>query len=72
MIIIDLRRLLRQTREFQIMRLIAAGKKIRAIAEELSLSPSTVNTYRARILEKMQMQNNAELTRYSIENRLIE
>ncbi len=59
-------------REFEVMRLIAAGKKVSAIAEELSLSPSTVNTYRARILEKMKMQSNAELTRYAIENRLIE
>jgi two-component system, NarL family, invasion response regulator UvrY len=59
-------------REFQIMRMIATGKKIGAIAEELALSPSTVNTYRARILEKMEMQNNAELTRYAIENQLIE
>lgn len=59
-------------REFQIMRMIAAGKKIGAIAEELSLSPSTVNTYRVRILEKMKMQNNSELMRYAIENHLIE
>ncbi len=59
-------------REFQIMRLIAAGKRITAIAAELSLSPSTVNTYRARILEKMNAQTNAELTRYAVENRLIE
>ncbi len=59
-------------REFEVMRLIAAGKKVSAIAGALSLSPSTVNTYRARILEKMKMQSNAELTRYAIENRLIE
>ncbi|CAG0947377.1 Response regulator UvrY [Anaerolineae bacterium] len=59
-------------REFQIMRLIAAGKKISAIAEELALAPSTVNTYRVRILEKMNMRSNAELTRYAVENELIE
>jgi len=59
-------------REFQIMRMIAAGKKIHTIAEELSLSPNSVNTYRARILEKMGVQSNAELTRYAIENKLIE
>ncbi len=59
-------------REFQIMRMIAAGKKIHTIAEELSLSRNSVNTYRARILEKMGMQSNAELTRYAVENNLIE
>ena len=59
-------------REFQVMRMVAAGKKISEIAEELSLSISTVNTYRTRILEKMQMETNVELTRYAIENHLIE
>ncbi|MBI3742183.1 MAG: response regulator transcription factor [Chloroflexi bacterium] len=59
-------------REFQIMRLIAAGKKIHTIAEELSLSRNSINTYRMRILEKMEVQSNAELTRYAIENKLIE
>lgn len=59
-------------REFQVMRLIAAGKKSHEIAEELSVSLSTVNTYRSRILEKMNMQSNVELARYAIENGLIE
>ncbi len=59
-------------REFQVMRMVAAGKKVSEIAEELSLSISTVNTYRTRILEKMQMDTNVELTRYAIENHLIE
>jgi two-component system, NarL family, invasion response regulator UvrY len=59
-------------REFQVMRLVAAGKKISDIAAELSLSVSTVNTYRARILEKMKMETNVELTRYAIENHLID
>jgi len=59
-------------REFQVMRMVAAGKKIGEIAEELSLSISTVNTYRMRILEKMRMETNVELTRYAIENHLIE
>jgi two-component system invasion response regulator UvrY len=59
-------------REFQVMRLIAAGKKSSEIAEELSVSLSTVNTYRSRIFEKMKMQSNVELTRYAIENGLIE
>ncbi len=59
-------------REFQVMLMIAAGKKVSEIAEELSLSISTVNTYRTRILEKMNMQTHVELTRYAIENHLIE
>ena len=59
-------------REFQVMRLIAAGKKSSEIADELSVSLSTVNTYRSRIFEKMKMQSNVDLTRYAIENGLIE
>ncbi len=59
-------------REFQVMRLIAAGKKSSEIAAELSVTLSTVNTYRSRILEKMKMQSNVDLTRYAIENGLIE
>lgn len=59
-------------REFQVMRMVAAGKKVSDIAGELSLSISTVNTYRTRILEKMKMETNVELTRYAIENHLIE
>lgn len=59
-------------REFQVMCLIAAGKKSREIAEELSVTLSTVNTYRMRILEKMQMQSNVELSRYAVEHGLIE
>ena len=59
-------------REFQVMRLIAAGKKSSEIAEELSVTMSTVNTYRMRIFEKMKMQSNVELARYAIENGLIE
>ncbi len=59
-------------REFQVMRLIAAGKKSSEIAAELSVTLSTVNTYRSRILEKMRMQSNVDLTRYAIENGLIE
>ena len=59
-------------REFQIMRLIASGKKVSEIADKLSISIRTVNTYRARILDKMKMKNNADLTMYSIENNLIE
>ena len=59
-------------REFQVMRMVAAGKKMSEIAEELSLSVSTVSTYRQRILEKMNMGSNVDLIRYAIENHLIE
>jgi two-component system invasion response regulator UvrY len=59
-------------REYQVMCMIASGKTIKAIADELSLSVKTISTYRTRILEKMKMKNNAELTHYSIQNRLVE
>ena len=59
-------------REFQVMCMIASGKTIKAIADELSLSVKTVSTYRARILEKMRMKNNSELTHYAIQNKLVE
>jgi DNA-binding NarL/FixJ family response regulator len=59
-------------REFQVMRLIAAGKKSSEIAEELSVTMSTVNTYRMRIFEKMKIQSNVELARYALEHGLIE
>ncbi len=59
-------------REYQVMCMIASGKKSSEIAEELSISLSTVNTYRNRIFEKMKLQSNVELTRYAIENHLIE
>jgi DNA-binding NarL/FixJ family response regulator len=58
-------------REFQTIRMIASGKKLSEIADELSLSPKTVSVYRARILEKMRMKTNGELTRYALENGLI-
>ncbi|MFO1488477.1 MAG: response regulator transcription factor [Verrucomicrobiota bacterium] len=58
-------------REYQIMYLIASGKMSKDIAKELSLSVKTVSTYRARVLEKMQMKTNAELTRYAILNQLV-
>ena len=57
-------------REFEIMRMIAAGKTTGEIAEILFISPSTVGTYRSRIMEKMAMKTNADLTRYVVENRL--
>ena len=59
-------------REFQVMRLIASGKTVTEIAELLSLSDKTISTYRARILEKMGMKTNAELTHYAIRNQLVE
>ena len=59
-------------REFQTLKLIAAGKKLSAIADELALSPKTVSVYRARLMEKLRMKTNAELTRYALENNLID
>jgi two-component system invasion response regulator UvrY len=59
-------------REHQVLCLIASGKTVMEIAQELSLSEKTISTYRSRILEKMNMKNNAELTYYAIKNQLIE
>lgn len=59
-------------REFQVLRLIASGKAVGEIAKELSLSVKTISTYRARVLEKMGMKNNAELMYYAIQHRLVE
>ena len=59
-------------REFEVLRMIASGKTISQIAEELHLGVSTVSTYRVRILEKLGMENNSELIRYALQNRLIE
>ena len=58
-------------REFQVMRLIASGKTIKEISNELVLSIKTISTYRSRILDKMGMKSNAGLTYYAIQNRLI-
>ncbi|HSC35310.1 MAG TPA: response regulator transcription factor [Thermodesulfobacteriota bacterium] len=58
-------------REFQVMCMIASGKKIKDISNELYLSEKTVSTYRARILLKMNLKNNAEIIRYTINNKLI-
>ncbi len=55
-------------REMEVMMLIASGKKVSDIAAELNLSVSTVSTYRLRILEKLHLQNNAEVVRYVFEN----
>ncbi len=58
-------------REYRIMCMIASGKSQTEIAGELSLSIKTVSTYRARLLKKMQMKKNAEITRYALENKLL-
>ena len=58
-------------REFNVLKLLASGKSVSDIAEQLSLGVTTVSTYRARILEKMKMHSNAELTRYALEKNLI-
>jgi len=59
-------------REFQTLRNIAAGKTLAQIGDELALSPKTVSVYRARLLAKLHLSSNAELTRYAIENKLVE
>lgn len=59
-------------REFQTLKLIASGKRLSDIAQALALSPKTVSVYRARVLEKMGMSNNAELTHYAIKHGLVE
>jgi two-component system, NarL family, invasion response regulator UvrY len=59
-------------REFQVMSMIASGKTITEIAKELFLSVKTISTYRQRILEKMNMKNNAELTHYVISSNLLD
>ena len=53
-------------REYQVMRLIASGKTVGEIAEELRLSVKTVSTFRARILKKLQLSNNADIIRYAL------
>jgi len=59
-------------REFEVLRLIASGKSISEIAEAIHLSVTTVSTYRARILLKMNMTTTAQLMRYGLENHLVD
>lgn len=59
-------------REYQVFRLLAIGKTVKQIGKELDLSPQTVSTHRAHILEKMGMQSNAELIQYAIQNQIRE
>jgi DNA-binding NarL/FixJ family response regulator len=54
------------------MRLLAAGLKVSDIGTELTISPKTVSTYRARILDKLGLKNTAEIIRYAIEHELVE
>ena len=58
-------------REYEVLCMIASGKTVKEIADELSLSVKTISTYRTRILDKMQMKNNAQLTHYTIQNHLV-
>ncbi len=58
-------------REYQVLCLIASGKEVKEISIELTLSAKTISTYRTRILEKMNMKTNAELTHYAIHNGLV-
>jgi two-component system, NarL family, invasion response regulator UvrY len=59
-------------REFQVLQLIASGKTLAEIGETLSLAVTTVSTYRSRILEKLNLNSNAELIHYAISNKLID
>ena len=58
-------------REFEVLRMLALGKTVTEVAEELLLSVKTVSTYRSRVLEKMKMTSNADLTRYALQNELM-
>jgi len=58
-------------REHQVMRLIASGKTVSEIAGSLNLSVKTISTYRSHVLEKMKMKNNAEITLYAVQNKLV-
>jgi len=59
-------------REYQVIRMVAAGKTVKQIAQELFLSIRTISTYRARALEKMNLKSNAELIRYAMEHKLVD
>jgi two-component system invasion response regulator UvrY len=59
-------------REFQVLRMLAGGKTITQVARELSLSVKTVSTYRARILQKLELKNTAEAIRYAVDHQLVD
>jgi DNA-binding NarL/FixJ family response regulator len=70
----DFTRTLHETlsdREYEVMCRIASGKTVTEIAGELSLSPKTISTYRARLLEKLGVKNSAEITSYAVRNGLV-
>jgi two-component system, NarL family, invasion response regulator UvrY len=54
------------------MLMLASGKSVKEIADELCLSVKTISTYRSRVMEKMNMKKNAELTLYAIQNHLVD
>ena len=59
-------------REYQVTRMLASGKTVSQIAEEMNLSVKTISTYRSRVLDKMGMHTNAELTYYAVRNQLVD
>ena len=59
-------------REVQVLRHLALGRTVKEIAEAYNLSPNTVHTYRLRLLKKLNLRNNSELSRFAIQNRLVE
>jgi len=58
-------------REYQVLCMLASGKRLKDIGDDLNLSIKTISTYRTRILEKMKMGNNAEIIRYALQNNLV-
>jgi DNA-binding NarL/FixJ family response regulator len=58
-------------RELEVLRLLAAGLSLKEIAARLDVSPKTVSSFRARVLEKMELRTNADLVRYTLEHHLI-
>lgn len=59
-------------REFEVARMLASGKSVKEIAGTMSLSVKTISTYRTRLLAKLRLKNNAELTRYALRHRLVD
>ena len=59
-------------REFQVMRMLALGRRVKEIADTLCLSEKTVTTYRSRVLAKMKLRSNVEITRYALRHKLID
>ena len=59
-------------REYQVLRLLAAGKSVKEIGYDLSLSVKTISTYRSRVMEKMNLKTNAEIIRYAMDHKLVD